>query len=108
MAAPLASGLLGARWATEIAQAPPRRYLVSDSNVTRDYRWDCHGSPGPLADSARLITMPVGASHFRRLHRAQSTTPKHCDHRKGGWDRKILQTVHKTLPSSTPDEKQSR
>jgi hypothetical protein len=69
MAAPLASGLLGARWATEIAQAPPRRYLVSDSNVTRDYRWDCHGSPGPLADSARLITMPVGASHFRRLHR---------------------------------------
>ena len=47
MAAPLASGLLGARWATEIAQAPPRRYLVSDSNVTRDYRWDCHGSPGP-------------------------------------------------------------
>ena len=36
------------------------------------------------------------------------STPKHCEYRKGGLDRKILQTVHKTLPSLTPDERQSR
>jgi len=49
MAAPLGIWVTGARWFTEISQAPSTHEddVVSDSNVTRDYRWDCHGSPGP-------------------------------------------------------------